>query len=818
MPMHTVKSKQPFIILLISLHYFFGINLPQGRTEDAAAMKNSQQIPAYNEKDTKSLTEAKSFFPGKFLKILKEKNLQKRPSDEGYQPIIAEHDVRPPLFPQLLYTTSVGEQFRFQQERGTQTVVTDTRYLQTIPEKENPVTSPTKEGDDGIQKELFLNKDHQLITTEKEIDSSNTEEDISHTTMEQECPVTSDSEVQLPSLEGHETQILTPDKKSFPDITGNKFSSPSDTANDKSSQEGLPPKKDDQNIAIEKKIFPATSPSELLTPSFGKEMALVEEEKGTQTSMINNEQERNISDEKEIVSLEEEEKPPIDYQSNVTGKEISQDMKENSSFSTPSGLPATTVDKEEVLSAPNSGSTENSEVKPPESKNEQKIIPEKEQIIEITRDKEEVTSAWSIWHTNQTLSIILAVAITLISAKIGGWIANIVKLPEVVGNLIIGMVLGNIYFFTEWNFFDFLKTMPFLKVVSYFGTLLLLLTAGLHTDLKALLRVGASSFLVSMGGIIVPAGLGLVVGYFLLPGATFGANLILAIIICNTSTGLLFAILSELKAINTLEGRVITGATILTEIIVILTFGIVSGIAVRGEVSVLGVLVTVVIAFSFLAIVLISVLKYGESFGNFLTSKFAEGLKISIVVTLSLLFAFISGSIGLHGVIGAFAAGLLLRNVKFKDSDDKEYSNIERIIRPYYMILVPILFVRVGAQVDLKSFLDIHAILLGLAITGAAILGKLFCSVCPIEKGINRLAIGIGMAMKLEGTLILTGISRDIGILDEVVFSSIIMVIVLTSTVCPSFLRISLLRKKDIYWKSAHSIAERKGMEKVTID
>ncbi|GJQ47316.1 cation:proton antiporter [Candidatus Jettenia sp. AMX1] len=780
-------------------------------------MENSQHIPAYNEKDTKSLAEAKSFFLGKFLKILKEKNLQKKPSDEGYQPTIAEQDVRPPLFPQLLYTTSVGEQFRFQQERGTQTVVTDPGYLQTIPEKENPVTSPIKEGDDGVQKELSLNKDYQVITTEEKTGSSNTEENISHTTMAQERSVTSDSEVQLPSLEGHETQILTPDKKSFPDIAENKISSPSDTANDKSSQENFSPGRDEQNIAIEKKIFPPTSPSELLTPPFGKEMALVEEEKGTQTSMINNEQERNISGEKEVVSLEEE-KSPIDYQSNVTGKEISQDMKENNSSSTPSGLPATTVEEEEVLSASNSGSTENSEVKPPESKNEQKIIPEKEQIVEITREKKEVTSAWSIWHTNQTLSIILAVAITLIAAKIGGWIANMVKLPEVVGNLIIGMVLGNIYFFTEWNFFDFLKTMPFLKVVSYFGTLLLLLTAGLHTDLKALLRVGASSFLVSIGGIIVPAGLGLVVGHFLLPGATFGTNLILAIIICNTSTGLLFAILSELKAINTLEGRVITGATILTEIIVILTFGIVSGIAVRGEVSVLGVLVTVVIAFSFLAIVLISVLKYGESFGNFLTSKFAEGLKISIVVTLSLLFAFISGSIGLHGVIGAFAAGLLLRNVKFKDSDDKEYSNIERIIRPYYMILVPILFVRVGAEVDLKSFLDIHAILLGLAIAGAAILGKLFCSVCPIEKGINRLAIGIGMAMKLEGTLILTGISRDIGILDDVLFSSIIMVIVLTSTVCPSFLRISLLRKKDIYWKRAHSIAERKEMEKVTID
>jgi Kef-type K+ transport system membrane component KefB len=303
------------------------------------------------------------------------------------------------------------------------------------------------------------------------------------------------------------------------------------------------------------------------------------------------------------------------------------------------------------------------------------------------------------------------------------------------------------------------------------------------------------------------------VGYFLLSDDSFSSKLLLAIIICNTSTGLLFAILSELKAMNTLEGRIITGATILTEIIVILTFGITSGIATKGEVSVMNVLVTAGIAFSFLAVVLIIVLKYGERFGNFLTSRVAEGLKISIVIILSLLFAFISGSIGLHGVIGAFAAGLLLRNVKLKDSDDKEYSNVERIIRPYYMILVPILFVRVGAQVDLKSILNMDAVLLGLAITGAAVIGKLFCSVCPIEKGINRMAIGIGMAMKLEGTLILSGIGRDMGILNDVVFSSIIMVIVFTSITCPSLLKVSLVRQKRRLSKNFHVTVDEKTKE-----
>ncbi|WKZ17737.1 MAG: cation:proton antiporter [Candidatus Jettenia sp. CY-1] len=809
-------------------------------------MKNSQQIPAYNEKDTKSIAEAKSFFLGKFLKILKEKNLQKKPSDEGYQPIIAEQDIRPPLFPQLLYTTSVGEQFRFRQERGTQTVATDTGYPQTIPEKENPIASPIKEGDDGIQKELFPNKDHQLITTEKEIGSSNTEENISHTTMAQERPVTSDSEVQLPSLEGHETQTLTPDKKSLPDIAGNKISSPSDTANDKSSQENFPPKKDDQNIAIEKKISPATSPSELLTPSFDKGMALVEKEKGTQTSMINNEQERNIPGEKEITSSEEE-KSPVDYQSDITGKEISQDMKENSNASIPSEPHTTTGNEKEVLSTPTSESIGNSEVKPLDSGYEQKITSEKKvasddkglsvispevlsipsvdkgeslvkeeseiqastkdneqqravleekHAVEITKEREEVKSPWSIWHKDPTHNVILAVAITLIAAKIGGWIARMVKFSEVVGNLVIGIILGNIFTFTGWDFFYFLKTMPFLKMISYFGTLILLFTVGLHVDLRALLQVGTSSLLVCMGGMIAPAGLGLMVGHFFLPDTSVGTKLILAIILCNTATGLKLAVLKELKAINSLEGRVITGATVLTDIVVFLTFGVVSGFAVSGGVSLIGMSVSFGIAIASLIISGIIILRYSEKFGNFLTSRMTEGANIPIVVILSLLLAFMFGSIGLHTIMGAFVAGLFLRNVKLRNFDDGEHRNVESFIRPFYMILVPILFVRVGAQVDLKSFLNIEALPLIFAITGAAVIGKMFCSVCPIEKGINRLAVGLAMVMKMDGTLIVSGIARDMGMLNDAVFSSIIVVIVITSTICPSLLKASLVRQK----------------------
>ena len=709
----------------------------------------------------------------------------------------------PPLKAENSAPSKASEPIRINIENETETLSIEEilsskeylkKYLETAKKESIPEELPDRE--------------HQPVVVEKEEPSTAGEKDAHPTVSTPEHPST--PVIREQSLIGEKKGTQTPavDYMPLQAVTGQESPSP-------------PP--------VEESVTQAYAEDNKFLPSLIEEeppSTVPVEEKGYQEKFLTDEGHQPIVSFPEILQETKEEVTPMTI---VTPELHSETIAGGEPLPLPAeakGTQTPSVENKFYLTTDESGSpfipagessyaaTEgSSDVLNQEAKESQKEIPSPEPPAETVEEAKDLRPTWDIWHTNPTLSIIIAVAITLIAAKVGGWLASMVMLPEVVGNLIVGIILGNFFFLTGSDFFNFLRTMPFLKMISYFGTLLLLLTAGLHTDLRALLRVGASSFLVSLGGIIAPAGLGLIVGYFFLSDTSFSSKLLLAIIICNTSTGLLFAILSELKVMNTLEGRIITGATILTEIIVILTFGIASGVATKGEVSVMNVLVTAGIAFSFLAVVLIIVLKYGEIFGNFLTSRVAEGLKISIVIILSLLFAFISGSIGLHGVIGAFAAGLLLRNVKFKDSDDKEYINVERVIRPYYMILVPILFVRVGAQVDLKSILNMEAVLLGLAITGAAVIGKLFCSMCPIEKGINRMAIGIGMAMKLEGTLILSGIGRDVGILNDVVFSSIIMVIVFTSITCPSLLKASFVREKRRRCRNFHVTVDEKTKE-----
>ncbi len=779
--MHIIKLKQTFTISLIFLFYFCGIWLSLGKAETVSIIKDSEQVPANNKKETRFFVETGIPSLEKFLHTLTEDDLRENIPDEKQKPIIEKK--------RISFNDIAKEKIEYSHT-----------FLQ-IPFNTYSI----------INEQL---KSHNR----KEIQVSDTE------------------------AKYHQTI----DQKPSSDIVEDKIHS-FDTADVKNIQESPSVSEDDQVITVERDHTTATSPVLSSNPSPDEEVSLAEEENCDHTSVVDNKQQEGIPDE-ESTSLLEEEELQIDQQPISSEKTIPPNTKDEDISSSVSELPAAVVHEKESTAEeetqtaaeedkyhqdiPEKETLTSSTINEPSNETEgeasillNKDIQEANEKIDlqkpagnVTEGEEEIKYTWKIWHSDPTHSVILAVVITLVAAKIGGWAARMIRFPGVVGKLILGMILGNFYLITGSDYFDFLKTMPFLKMISYFGTLVLLLTAGLATDLRAILRVGASSFLVCLGGIAAPAGLGIIVGYFLLPDTTDGTKLLLSILLCNSSTGLLLAILGELKAMNTLEGRVIAGATILTDIIIILTFGVVSGVVAKGGVSILGISVSFGVAICFLVAAVIIIFKYGEKFGNFLTKRSTEGINIPIVVILSLLLAFMFGSVGLHTVIGAFIAGLFLRNVKLMDSDDREHRNVESFIRPFYVILVPILFVRVGAQVDLKSFFNIDAALLGLAITGAAIVGKLFCSVCPIERGINRLAIGIGMATKLEGTLILAGIGRDIGILNDTVFSSVIMVIVLTSTICPFLMRILLLRKNNMRYESSSIDAEKKELEEVTLN
>lgn len=408
---------------------------------------------------------------------------------------------------------------------------------------------------------------------------------------------------------------------------------------------------------------------------------------------------------------------------------------------------------------------------------------------------EDVKVGQTLWHTDPTDSVLLAIVIVVVVAKAGEEAARRLGFSQVVGELVIGIILGNIYLFSGLEFFNFVHEMPFLKILSEIGAIVLLLEVGIHTDLRAMLKVGLSVVLVTLGGILMPAGLGCLVTYLLLPDASLYVYLFLIGILCTSSVAMKPKMFYEVGKLQTAEARITIAAAMINEIAALLFLAAISSIVITGQFSPAGTAATSAVAVCFLGALGAVSLFFGEGFGDFVSRKCPEGIKIFIVVVVCIGLAYLAEAVGLATIVGAFSAGLFLRHVRAKSLLGKERS-MEELIRPAYLVLVPIFFVLVGAQVRLDSFMDANAVLLGLSITGAAILGKLFCSVCVVEKGVNRLAIGIAMIPRLEVALIIASVGRALGVLDETLFSAIIVMVTITALMSPPLLKLVLSRSR----------------------
>ncbi|MCP4366012.1 MAG: cation:proton antiporter [Planctomycetes bacterium] len=408
---------------------------------------------------------------------------------------------------------------------------------------------------------------------------------------------------------------------------------------------------------------------------------------------------------------------------------------------------------------------------------------------------EDVRTGPALWHTDPADSVLLAIVIVVVAAKAGEEAARRLGCSQVVGELVMGIILGNIYLFSGLEFFNFVHKMPFLKILSEIGAIVLLLEVGIHTDLRAMLKVGLSVVLVTLGGILMPAGLGCLVVYLLLPDASLYVYLFLIAILCTSSVVMKPKMFYELGKLQTVEARITIAAAMINEVAALLFLAAISSIAITGQFSPAGTAATAAIAVAFLGALGAVSLFYGERFGDFVSRKFPEGIKIFIVVVVCIGLAYLSEAIGLATIVGAFSAGLFLRHIRVKSLLGKDRS-MEELVRPAYLVLVPIFFVLVGAQVRLDSFMDVDAVLLGLSITGAAILGKLFCSVCVVERGVNRLAIGVAMIPRLEVALIIASVGYALGVLDEILFSAVIIMVAITALMSPPLLKLVLSRSR----------------------
>jgi Kef-type K+ transport system membrane component KefB len=200
----------------------------------------------------------------------------------------------------------------------------------------------------------------------------------------------------------------------------------------------------------------------------------------------------------------------------------------------------------------------------------------------------------------------------------------------------------------------------------------------------------------------------------------------------------------------------------------------------------------------FLGAVVVFGTRFLEKTVQFLARLDLGNIKLLYPFVLLMLLAWLADKIGLAAIIGAFAAGVLIKEESFSGIGPglEPDQSVESILAPFEGILAPIFFVMVGLQVNLTTLANVKVMLSGLVITAVAVAGKLASSL-GVRGGANRLIVGAGMLPRVEVALIVASMGKSLGVLDDALFSVIIMVVLLTVLITPPLLKWAIERERN---------------------
>jgi Kef-type K+ transport system membrane component KefB len=176
------------------------------------------------------------------------------------------------------------------------------------------------------------------------------------------------------------------------------------------------------------------------------------------------------------------------------------------------------------------------------------------------------------------------------------------------------------------------------------------------------------------------------------------------------------------------------------------------------------------------------------------------GALLALCICFCFLVAGVASLVGLAPIVGAFAAGVVLEEVHYKPFVERGERRVEELLFPITTLVVPIFFVLMGFRVDLKSFASTQVLLFAGLITFVAILGKQICGLGVLERGVDRLAIGVGMIPRGEVGLIFAGLGSTLflqgkPVLSQTTFSALVLMIMLTTFITPPVLKMAFERK-----------------------
>lgn len=443
-------------------------------------------------------------------------------------------------------------------------------------------------------------------------------------------------------------------------------------------------------------------------------------------------------------------------------------------------------------------------------------------------------------HLDTAASVVLWSTLILSFGLMGQFIAKRLNQPGVLGELLMGVLVGNVCYFSGMqlavilregsaiftivhdmlggvslvqavnevlpnqqdaqqvvlalsgpNGIDWIKVAYVVDIFARYGVIFLLFMVGLENSMEELKNTGREATQVAVIGVVAPILLGLLATYYLMPDSSFKSNLFIAATLSATSVGITARVLKDMKKLKTREARTILGAAMIDDILGLILLAIVSGIVIHGDINaslISGIIVKAILFFAGALLlgpwVLRNVVKWLDFVDPWQAKLFTAFL---FVMSLSWLATLVQ----LSTIIGAFVAGIIIHDGFFelRERDGKNVLSIKHLVAPFESIFAPLFFMLIGIQVKLETFFDWHVLVISGVLIVVAIVGKLLSGLGAARRD-DRLLIGIGMLPRGEVGLVFASIGKSIDVISDQLFSAIILMVIVTTIMAPPLLKL----------------------------
>ena len=452
-------------------------------------------------------------------------------------------------------------------------------------------------------------------------------------------------------------------------------------------------------------------------------------------------------------------------------------------------------------------------------------------------------------HADPFAPILLELAIVVLAAAIGRRAAGLVGQPAVLGELVIGVVIGNVGYWLGTPLFVLLmhfdevskivamvwntplsvadaaaKVWPagelgpgpvgarvvealsgkeggqwilmtlVVWLLSNLGVTLLLFMVGMESSVDELVGVGPRALVVAVIGIVAPFALGYLTTSLLLPAAPTAVHLFVGATLSATSVGITARVFQDLRRLSSVEAKLILSAAVIDDVLGLIVLAVVAGVVATGGIHLGEVARISLLSAAFMA----AVIFLGDRIARRLASAFRRleptQTRLLFALTLAFLMGWLANLIGLATIVGAFAAGLIVRDTHFPAREGSASAEtVHSLVAPLEQIFAPVFFLLMGMQVSLSTFSRPGTFGVAAALTGAAVAGKVVCGLAAGKT--DRLSVGLGMVPRGEVGLIFASVGKGLGVIDDGLFSAVVIMVMVTTMMTPIALKWSLGRQ-----------------------